>query len=51
MEIRSWRLGLGGVIKVDEFIGLILPLIEYLGFGQEKAFIRMSFFSAATILN
>lgn len=39
MEIRSWRLGLGGVIKVGEFIVLILPLIEYLGFGQEKAFV------------
>lgn len=36
---------------VGEFIVLILPLIEYLGFGQEKAFIRMSFFSADAILN
>lgn len=51
MEIRSWRLVLGGVIKVGGFIALILPLIEYLGFGQEKAFIRMSFFSADTTLN
>lgn len=28
---------MGGVIKVGKFIVLILPLIEYLGFGEEKA--------------
>lgn len=34
-----------GVIKVGEFVVLILSLMtEYLGFGQEKAFIQMSFF-------